>query len=86
MRTFIYGVISFDISISVPIALFASLDKFFLQIGRNNKRNEINHITINYLILSIFEKCGACEQYVYELNEKCIKACPQGYRARDGVC
>ena len=86
LKTFIFGVISFDISISVPITLHTSLDRFFLEIGLDNRRNEINHITVNYLILSIFSKCGACEEYVYELNGRCIKSCPQGFRARDGKC
>lgn len=86
MRTFIFGLVSFDISISVPISLHTSVDKFYLQIGQDNKKCEINHITVNYLILSIFPKCGACEGYIYELNGKCVKSCPEGYRAVDGKC
>lgn len=34
----------------------------------------------------MFSTCGACEGYHYELNGKCVKSCPVGYRLRDGKC
>ena len=38
MRNFIFGVISFDISIATPILIYTAVDKFYLQIGQDHKK------------------------------------------------
>ena len=87
LRTYIFGIISFDVSTNSPISLYASINKlFYFEIGPTQKNCEINHITVNYLILSVFPKCGACDGYNYELDGRCVKSCPEGYRLRDGKC
>ena len=87
LRTYIVGVNSFEINVNAPISLFTYMNKnFFLEIGPTKPNCEINHISVSYLVLSIFKQCGACGGFVAYLNGKCLTECPAGYYLSEGEC
>ena len=61
VRTYLVGVASFEVAVTSYISIFASMNEdFFLEVGPNTADSEINHITISYLVLSIYSSCGSC--------------------------
>jgi hypothetical protein len=74
------GIASFEVAISAPISLYAAMnDDFFLEIGPNTRDGEINHITVSYLVLSLFPECGSCSPFSYDLGDRCVEICPPGF-------
>ena len=51
---------------------------FYMEVGPNTEDSEIAHITISYIVLSIYSACGSCNDYHYGFNGECMKKCPVG--------
>lgn len=74
------GFIGFFVEVNAPISLFTGMNRlFYLEIGPEQEGCYVNHLTIGYLILSVYEGCGACEGYDYLYDGECLKECPTGY-------
>ena len=81
------GITSFEVNINAPISLFTSMgQQFVMQIGPNTANCEISHLTISYLILSVYKDCGACGDHNLNDNGTCSTSCPEGYTPINGVC
>lgn len=64
MRTYIIGLNSFEVSVNTPISIYSKLNRVFaIEIGPLKPNCEINHISLSYLVLSVYEKCGNCPDY-----------------------
>lgn len=73
LRTYMIGLSSFEVNTDTPISLYSSMNRVFsLEIGPVSDVCQINHLTISYLILSVYPGCGPCGKYVIDNNGKCV--------------
>lgn len=69
------GINSFQTSAAQPISISAAIDETFRLIIGPIDRNEINFISVSYLILSIID-CGSCNGYPLLFDGICNVNCP----------
>ena len=85
LRTYIVGINSFQASVAQRISVSSAIDETFrLVIGPIN-RNEIDYVSVSYLILSIID-CGSCEGNPILFEGICKPVCPLGFREQNGKC
>lgn len=74
------GIASFEVSVRSFISIYASMNRlFYMEVGPNTADTEVAHITISYIVLSIYAGCGSCRDYYYQFGGKCVRICPKGY-------
>lgn len=81
------GLTSFEINSNSTMSVISDLKEGFqLQVGPASQECVINHLTISYVILSVFTRCGSCIPYTIELNGKCVEKCPENFLPENGTC
>lgn len=85
LRTYIVGINSFETSAAQPISIYAAIDETFRLVIGPIDRNEIDYISVSYLILSIVD-CGSCAGYPLLFDGLCKSSCPENYREDNGRC
>ena len=85
LRTYIVGINSFDTSAAQPISISSAIDETFTLVIGPIDRNEIDFISVSYLILSIVD-CGSCSGFPLLFDGLCRKTCPIGTYNKNGQC
>lgn len=85
LRTYIVGINSFHASTSQPVSISSAIDETFTLVIGPIDRQEIDFVSVSYLILSIID-CGSCAGYPVLYKGICKLECPFGYVEKNGKC
>lgn len=85
LRTYIVGINCFETSAAAPLSISSAIDETFTLVIGPIDRNEINFISVSYLILSVID-CGSCSGYPLLFDGICKRTCPEGLVPQGGKC
>ena len=85
LRTYIVGINSFETSAAQPISIYSAISKKFSLVIGPIDRNEIDFVSVSYLILSVID-CGSCQGNPLLFDGLCQPTCPAGFKALKGRC
>ena len=85
LRTYIVGINCFETSAAAPLSISSAIDETFTLVIGPIDRNEIDFISVSYLILSVVD-CGSCSGFPLLYDGLCKRTCPDGLVPENGKC
>ena len=85
LGSYIIGILSFSLSISIPKSMFVDFSNtFILNLGSQNQF-DVDYLAISYVVFDMVD-CGRCLDYVYSVDGLCRESCPTDFYQEGSYC